>query len=180
HDFVQLGENGKTHSGDGSKLTDYYAYGEPIFAIEDGIVEAVKDGEIESDSNLRQPDESDEDYSLRTAQQQQALLAKGFSNILGNYIILKHDNGEYSFYVHLKNGSVKVKNGEQVKRGQEIAALGHSGNSTEPHLHFHVTDSADLAYSRSLPVTFNNISLYPDGNGTIRHIHYGQIIISNN
>ena len=97
---------------------------------------------------------------------------------MGNHIIIQHDNGEYSYYLHLKSGSIKVNTGDIIKRGQPIASLGHSGNSTEPHLHFHVTDGPDMAYSRSIPVSFKNISFYPDDSPNIRHIHYGQFIIT--
>ncbi len=97
---------------------------------------------------------------------------------MGNHVIIEHDNGEYSHYLHLKNGSLNVNLGDYVKRGEHIAALGHSGNSTEPHLHFHVTDGPDMAYSRSIPVSFHNISLFPDDDTNIRHIHYGQTIIT--
>lgn len=177
-DFAKIGADGTTYEGDGSKLTDYYAYGAPVYAIGSGKVISIYSEATESNSNLKQPDESAEEYLRRLAELQQELLAKGFPYVMGNHIIIEHDNGEYSFYLHLKSGSIKVKNGDIIKRGQPIAALGHSGNSTEPHLHFHVTDGPDMVYSRSIPVSFKNISLFPDDSPNIRHIHYGQIIIT--
>ncbi len=178
-DFVKIGTNGTTHEGDGDKLTDYYAYGAPVYAIGPGKVISIYGEGTESNDNLKQPDETAEEYNKRSAKLQQEFLAKGFSHVMGNHVIIEHDNGEYSHYLHLKNGSLKVKQGDHIKRGEEIAALGHSGNSTEPHLHFHLTDSPDMAYSRSIPITFHNISLYPDDDVKVRHIHYGQIIITN-
>lgn len=178
-DFVKIGEDNITHKDSGSRLTNYYAYGEPVYSIGDGIVVSTYSKAIESDQNLKQPNEKDEDYIKRQAIEQQKLLAKGFSFAMGNHIIIKHDNNEYSHYLHLKSGSLKVKPGDVIIRGQHIADLGHSGNSTEPHLHFHVTDGPDMAYSRSIPVTFHNISFYPDNDINIRHIHYGQIIMAN-
>lgn len=180
YDFVKIGSNGKTHTGDGSKLTDYYSYGEPVYAIGPGKVVAIYAEGTESNNNLKQLNETAEAYLARSTALQQALLVKGFSYVMGNHIIIEHDNGEYSYYLHLQTGSIKIKVGDNVKTGEQIAALGHSGNSTEPHLHFHVTDGPDMAYSRSIPVSFNNVSLYPDDDKNIRHIHYGQIIITNN
>ena len=177
-DFVQIGANGKTYKGEGSKLSDYYAYGAPIYSIGDGKVVSVKDDAGESDQNLKQPDETNEEYLTRLAIYQQELLSKGFENVLGNHIIIEHEGGEYSYYLHLKKGSLKVQPGDLVSRGEQIAELGHSGNSTEPHLHFHLTDGPDMSYSRSIPVSFHNISLFPDDNEKIRHIHSGQIIIT--
>jgi hypothetical protein len=178
-DFVKIGSDGTTHTGDGSKLTDYYAYGAPVYAIGSGKVVSISDEETESNDNLKQPDETEEEYNQRSVKLQQVLLAKGFSHVMGNRIIIEHDNGEYSYYLHLKKGSLKVKQGDLVEKGEEIAALGHSGNSTEPHLHFHLTDGPDMVYSRSIPISFHNISLYPDYDTDIRHIHYGQIILTN-
>ncbi len=55
-----------------------------------------------------------------------------------NYMTLKHTNGEYSQYAHLKYKSALVKLGQKVKAGQPIALSGNTGFTTSPHLHFHV------------------------------------------
>ena len=57
----------------------------------------------------------------------------------GNYIWIKHEfanNDMWSRYLHIKDGSIKVKTGQKVTRGQEIANMGNTGNSTGTHLHF--------------------------------------------
>jgi len=62
-----------------------------------------------------------------------------YNNIkYANYITLKHDNGEYSQYEHLKHRGALVKLGEKVRTGQPIALSGNTGFTTEPHLHFQV------------------------------------------
>jgi len=141
-DLVQLGEGGLSHRGEGTELQHYHAYGAAVLAVADGKVVAASDGMEESDSNLQQPDETDRAYFARTLELQQKLLAKGFAAVMGNHVSIEHANGEFSHYLHLKNGSVGVKVGDTVERGQHIGALGHSGNSTEPHLHFHLSDGA--------------------------------------
>ncbi len=55
-----------------------------------------------------------------------------------NYLTIKHSNGEFSQYAHLKYKGSLVKIGDKVKKGQKIAFSGNTGWSTEPHLHFHV------------------------------------------
>ena len=70
-----------------------------------------------------------------------------------------HGGGEYSHYAHLKQGSVRVKAGDAVIRGQVIAQLGHTGNTTEPHLHFQLTDGPHPLYSRGIPIVFKNTSV---------------------
>ncbi|HEX2136722.1 MAG TPA: peptidoglycan DD-metalloendopeptidase family protein [Microvirga sp.] len=52
----------------------------------------------------------------------------------GNLVLVRHDNGYVSAYAH--NGSLSVKRGERVKRGQVIATSGQTGNVTSPQLHF--------------------------------------------
>lgn len=175
-DFIKIGDGLSTYQHAGEKLTDYYAYNEPIYAVADGVVVSVSDEIEETTDNLKRSNEKEEEYFARVGAHQQKLMKKGPQYIYGNHIVVRHANEEYSVYLHLKPGSIGIKAGDLVKQGQPIARLGHSGNSTEPHLHFHISNSADLLYSRSLPITFSNIHLYPDDNGAIRHIHSGQIL----
>jgi murein DD-endopeptidase MepM/ murein hydrolase activator NlpD len=137
-------------------------------------VRAVQDSIPETDSNLQQPDESSKVYQTRMLAMQDELLAKGALQAAGNYIVLEHNAGEYSFYAHLMPGSLRVYGGEPVKRGQPLARLGHSGNSTEPHLHFHVIDGPDPLLSAGIPVRFRNISLPLAGED--RALHDGDVV----
>jgi murein DD-endopeptidase MepM/ murein hydrolase activator NlpD len=175
-DFIKIGEGLSVYKNKGETLTDFYAYGEPVYAIGDGIVVSVLDGIDESSDNLKKEGEKEEEYFGRVRALQQKLMAKGFQYIYGNHVMIRHANAEYSTYLHLKNGSPAVKIGDVVKQGQKIGELGHSGNSTEPHLHFHVLKGPDMLYSRSIPVVFSNIVLSPDDDGNVRHLHSGQIV----
>jgi len=55
-----------------------------------------------------------------------------------NFISIRHTNNEISEYAHLKFRGAKVKIGDKVKTGQLIGLSGNTGDSTEPHLHFHI------------------------------------------
>jgi murein DD-endopeptidase MepM/ murein hydrolase activator NlpD len=156
-DLGSLGANSRAYEGQGAKLSDYDDYGKDVMAAADGLVIEAHEGAPESDSNLQQPGESKEAYQGRWQAQQDALLAKGYKEFFGNYVVIRHGGGEFSTYAHFRAGSVKVKKGDVVKRGQLIGQLGHSGNSTSPHLHFQVSDGPDPAYSRSIPVVFGNV-----------------------
>lgn len=59
----------------------------------------------------------------------------------GNYVTIKHNNVYKTKYAHLKYGSVKVKVGDKVKKGQEIGIMGNTGHSLGRHLHFEVWKS---------------------------------------
>jgi murein DD-endopeptidase MepM/ murein hydrolase activator NlpD len=158
-DLVALGGDGKTHKGDGSRLDDYYGYGRDVLAVADGVVVEVATDFTEANERLRRPDESEEDYEKRTVMAQNELLAKNYKAPIGNYVVIRHAGGELSHYAHLKQGSVKVKAGDAVKQGQAIAQLGHTGNTTEPHLHFQLTDGPDPMYSRGVPIIFKNTTV---------------------
>lgn len=71
---------------------------------------------------------------------------------LGNYVILDHDNTEFSYLVHFKYDSITVTEGDNVKQGGLLGLVGNSGNSSEPHIHFHV------AYS-PVPMTSKSINI---------------------
>lgn len=168
YDFIKMDKNGNSHKKDGSKFKHYYAYGEDVLSIGDGKVVSVINTIEESDV-LLQSEDSDEHW-IKVKALQNELMKKGFEYVLGNHVIIKHANGEYSYYMHLKTNSITVQVGDTIKKGQKIGELGQSGMSSEPHLHFQLSDSPDILKSRCLPIVFSNIG---DNNWNIL---YGEII----
>jgi len=83
-------------------------------------------------------------------------------SVLGNYIILKGEHG-YAFFAHARTGSIRVKPGDIVRTGQQLAEIGHSGNSTAPHLHFHLMDGPNLINAKGVPCCFREYELFHDG-----------------
>ena len=61
----------------------------------------------------------------------------------GNYVKIKHNDGYYTLYAHLKYGTVKVKLNQKVKRGQEIGYMGKTGYAKGIHVHFEVRNRED-------------------------------------
>jgi murein DD-endopeptidase MepM/ murein hydrolase activator NlpD len=175
-DIVQIGEGTRTSRGDGRRLQDHYAYGAAVLAVAAGKVVKVVDGLAESEEYLRQPGEAFAAYNERVGQMQQALVEQGLDKIPGNLVVIDHGNGEFSHYAHLAKGSAKVKLGDEVKQGQPIALLGNSGNTTEPHLHFQLTDGPDPLYSAGRPCRFANVELpYADWE---RQLQTGDIVVT--
>jgi hypothetical protein len=141
YDFIIMDERGKSYQGDCKKVDSYYCYGKVILSPADGVVEEVAN---ESEDSL--------------------IIGKGklFSrakHIAGNYIVIKHNENEYSTLAHLKKDSILVKVGDKVHRGQKIATCGNTGNSSEPHLHFQIQDGAGFYQSAGLPIKFTNRKL---------------------
>jgi murein DD-endopeptidase MepM/ murein hydrolase activator NlpD len=81
---------------------------------------------------------------------------------IGNYIIIKFD-GTYAFLTHIRPNSICVKEGQSVNSGDLIGLVGHTGNSTAPHLHFHLMDSPDLMAARGVPCSFNKYEILING-----------------
>lgn len=77
-------------------------------------------------------------------------------NSYGNYIKIKHDNGYYTLYAHLKYGTISVAKGERVLKGQRIAVMGATGHCVGRHLHFEVRNKLDV---RINPTTYINADL---------------------
>lgn len=143
YDFVILDEEGHSFSGERTKLADYYGYGQKILAPADGEVVEVRD---------KYPD------SLLLGRGQVDCSAR---DIRGNYILIRHADKEYGLLAHLKPGSIRVKAGDTVKRGQCIAYCGNSGNTSEPHLHFHLQEGVSFYTSAGLPIEFADITVQP-------------------
>lgn len=158
-DVAKIGESGLTHKGDGTRFDDYYAYGADVLAAADGRVIRTTNDQPEDPSAMQRPNETQEAYFTRLQKEQGERLAKGLTAITGNYVMIDHGNNEYSLYAHLQPGSVRVHIGDQVKAGDAIGKLGSSGNSTEPHLHFHVCDKPDPLMCAGIPVNFSNVTV---------------------
>ena len=135
------------------KLVDYVSYRREIYAAADGVVVKIADKFLDKYS---EPAER-----IKNPNIVKDLASKiGFENAAGgNHIIIDHGNAEYGFYAHLSEGTIKVAAGDTVKKGQVIALLGNTGNSSGPHLHFQIFDFPDFIYGNGLPVYFENISV---------------------
>lgn len=133
-DFVVTDENGKTHKTDGIHNEDYYAWGKEIHIPCDGTVIMAVDGVVDN-----VPGEMDPYMAL------------------GNMVVVRTNDNEYIFFAHFKNGSVKVKQGDKIKAGHLLGLCGNSGNSSEPHLHFHLQNTDKLAKATGIKCFFREI-----------------------
>jgi murein DD-endopeptidase MepM/ murein hydrolase activator NlpD len=158
-DIAKVGESGLSHKGDGTRFDDYYAYGADVLAAADGRVISAANDRPEDPSAMQRPNETQEAYFARLQKEQGERLAKGLTAITGNYVMINHGENESSLYAHLQPGSVRVHVDDQVKAGDVIGKLGSSGNSTEPHLHFHVCDKPDPLMCAGIPVNFSNVTI---------------------
>jgi murein DD-endopeptidase MepM/ murein hydrolase activator NlpD len=157
-DIGQIGAGGRTYRTNGRSFADYLVYGLPVLAAADGEVVKVVDIYGEDEGLIRKAGETQAAYYERilTAQNTR-LAAEGAEVLAGNAVVVRHAWGEYSVYGHLKPGSVKVKVGQAVKAGDVLAAVGSSGSSTEPHLHFHICDGPSALNCVGKPATFSNV-----------------------
>ena len=158
-DLVVLGNDAEMSTGDGLRSADYHAYGRTVHAVAAGVVVDVEADAIEDEGRYRQPGETAEEWQGRTMAAQNELLAEGPRTVSGNFVVIRHADGIYSNYIHLREGSVRVATGDTVTAGQVIGEVGQTGNSDAPHLHFQVVDGPDPLYSRGLPVRFSDVEV---------------------
>jgi murein DD-endopeptidase len=143
-DWVRQDERGRTERGDADIVENSLGYGAEVLAVADARVAAVRDGIAESERVSANPD-----HSLDEA--------------AGNYIALDIGDGRFAIYEHLKPGSIRVARGDRVRRGQVLALLGFTGDSTGPHLHFHVADSPMPLSGEGLPYEFDSFRVSENG-----------------
>ncbi len=137
-DFLQLDSTGSSYHGDPLKNESYYAYGTQLMAVADGVIAATKDS---IPQNVPGANSRAVPITMVT--------------VGGNYVAIDIGHGRYALYAHLQPGSLRVKVGDHVKRGQVIALLGNSGNSTEPHVHFQIADGPTFLSSEGIPYAMN-------------------------
>jgi len=145
-DWVRLHDDGKTFAGDSLDNKNYLAYGSDALAVADGIVVETKDSipqNVPGESSRAVP------ITLET--------------VAGNHIVLDIGNGRYALYAHLQPGSLRAKTGDHVRRGQVLGLVGNSGNSTEPHLHFHIMDAPSPLGSEGLPYSLSAFQVVSHG-----------------
>jgi hypothetical protein len=137
YDLIMVDASGAMRSGDPERNESWFGFGRPVVAPADGTVVGVV-----SD----QPDDRKFDI---TAVKSELLV------VFGNRVLIEHGPGEVSLLAHLRQGSVKVKVGDRVRAGQEIAAIGASGSSLMPHLHYQLQTTA-TGHAEGLPPTFHD------------------------
>lgn len=139
-DWVQLAKDNRLLTGSFEKNESYPQYGREILAVGDGLITSLADGMPDIT-----PGKSPENITIKEA--------------AGNYIIQDLGGGFSALYAHLQPGSLKVKQGDAVKKGDVIALLGNSGNTTGPHLHFHVIKGNTPLGSDGVPYVIDKFAI---------------------
>ncbi len=154
-DWVKMnaaGEYARDHKG--KTNADWFGYGEPVRAVADARVAAVVDGI---------PD--------NTSGENSRAVAMTARTVFGNCVVLDLGRGSgeahrFALYGHLKPGTIQVRTGDRVTRGQVLGNLGNSGNSDGPHLHFQVTEASDEA---AAPLRSEGVPFVIDAFSVVSH-----------
>jgi len=142
----------------GIPLNKSYCWGKEIYAPCDGEIITVEDGYSER-SIIHWI--SDSFIAIKNAYTFNAKKDR-FNKIGGNYIIMKYRKNVYVAFAHLQKGTINVSENQKVKKGDFLGKVGHSGNSTSPHLHFQLMDSSDILSSHGIPCVFEQYDLFQD------------------
>lgn len=140
----------------GVRLEECFGWGRPIYSATNGKVIQAEDGLPERDPvNLSR----DLAFARENAQALNTNQALDYHSLAGNFIIVESSEG-YAVYAHAQTGSIRVSAGEVVSAGQQLANVGHSGNSTAPHLHFQLMDSPDPWKAGGILCCFREYEVY--------------------
>ncbi|NEA29371.1 M23 family metallopeptidase [Actinomadura bangladeshensis] len=82
------------------------------------------------------------------------LTLSGGRFVVGNSVTLDLGGGVYAVFAHLRRGSVRVAKGDRVRAGDVLGEVGNSGNTSEPHLHFHLMDRPGPLVAAGIPFAF--------------------------
>ncbi|MEU9882531.1 M23 family metallopeptidase [Streptomyces phaeochromogenes] len=130
------------------------AYDEPLFAVADATVVHASDWMRDHLSRNSLPALA---YLMLIEGAVREI--SGARWIVGNHVVLDLGDGVYAMYAHVRRGSLKIRPGDRVSAGQQIARCGNSGNSTEPHVHFQLMDGPDLDEAGGIPFSWRDIGV---------------------
>jgi hypothetical protein len=149
-DWLQLGADLRFFHGDEKDVKSYPYYGSKVIAVADGtVVETLSTLDDQVPGQLPDPK------------------TMTLENVDGNHIVLDLGHNKYAFYAHLQKGSVLVKKGDHVKRGQTLGLLGNTGNTSAPHLHFHLMDGTSVLGSSGLPYVIDSFAVAGELSGEV-------------
>ena len=138
-DFIRVDSIGRYAANNIDSIKNWFGYSNNVLAVADGTVASVKKNVTQSPTVSQHTDPLPNEAS-------------------GNYISIKIADGVYAFYEHLVPHSIVVKPGQRVKKGDVIGLLGFTGQSTGPHLHFHIADQNSRLYAEGLPYAFERFT----------------------
>jgi murein DD-endopeptidase MepM/ murein hydrolase activator NlpD len=165
YDFLRADQRARLHYHPAGWLRTFlvgvptracYAWGAPVHAVFEGEVVRAVDGFPERDRV----------HPVREA----ALLVVNaltftparLPSIIGNHVVIR--NGDlFAAFAHLAPGSITVRTGQAVQAGEVIGRIGHTGNSTTPHLHFQLMDAADPSVAMAVPCAFRTYEVLRAG-----------------
>lgn len=128
YDFI------KKHKSSGKNIEDYEAFGEEVIAPAGGVTSQVINGS--------------EDVPIGESD---------WVCLGGNMVVIDHENGEWSLFAHFKHDSVKIKIGDRVEQGDVLGLCGNTGNTSEPHIHYHLQDGPLMYKANGLPIQFPKV-----------------------
>jgi hypothetical protein len=139
-DWEQIDEQNRLVHGDRSKVGNYTIFGKDVIAVADGTVVATR-----NDLPEQPPGKLPDNLPIDQAD--------------GNFVVLDIGNGAFALYAHMQPGSVKVAAGSKVKVGDLLGKVGNTGNTSAPHLHFHVMDGPSPLQSNGIPYIINHFAV---------------------
>jgi len=136
-DFLKTGgsSNRALCKSDGRTIEDFYSWNETVLSPATGEIEIAVDGMPDNPIGLQDR-----------------------QNTCDNHVVIRTRNGKFAFVAHLQNGSVVVKQGDDVTAGQPVGKCGNSGNSSAPHIHLHTQDTPTFNRGNGLNMIFKNIN----------------------
>ena len=143
-DWKRTNEQGEFYTGDKTKNESYVDYGTPVHAVADGVITSVLDN---VDANAP---------GVLPANDPVLAAKLTIENVDGNHVIMDIGDGVWAMYAHFQKGSVTVKVGDEVKKGDAIGKLGNTGNANASHLHFQLMDGPSLLGANGLPYVFDS------------------------